>query len=46
VDVLVVLQDGRFENAQLVQLLLYAAVELLQMVFDWFCELLCVAGTE
>lgn len=46
VDVLIILQNSGFENAQLVQLLLYAALKLLQMLFDWFCELLCLAATQ
>lgn len=40
---LIILQHSGFENAQLVQLLLYAALKLLQMLFDWFCELLRLA---
>ena len=43
---LIILQHSGFENAQLVQLLLYAALKLLQMLFDWFCELLCLAATQ
>ena len=43
---LIILQHSGFENAQLVQLLLYAALELLQMLFDWFCELLRLAATQ
>jgi len=46
VDVLIILQHSGFENTQLVQLLLYAALKLLQMLFDWFCELLCLAATQ
>lgn len=43
---LIILQHSGFENAQLVQLLLYAALKLLQMLFDWFCELLRLAATQ
>ena len=43
---LIILQHSGFENAQLVQLLLYAALQLLQMLFDWFCELLRLAATQ
>jgi hypothetical protein len=46
VDVLIILQHIGFKNTQLVQLLLYAALQLLQMLFDWFCELLCLAATQ
>lgn len=43
---LIILQHSAFENAQLVQLLLYAVLQLLQMLFDWFCELLRLAATQ
>ena len=43
---LIILQHSGFENAQLVQLLLYAALKLLQMLFDWFCELLRLAAIQ